>query len=338
LAEVPPVKSNEFLLPISNLRPRTYVVGIAGLGRGGRMGLPAETRVFAPGAIPPAPVALTATRGEAVVDLAWGYPEDIPLVGFRVSLDGRLVADDRELGPGARTWRLVDADPRAAYRFVVQAVVQGGVVSEGTEALTGPATAMDLTGVPAQPGGLTAEWLEATPPRIRLSWTPDPTATSYQMAVDAEEIGTFSVPSEITLPEPGVYVYEAPKEDRSYTFRLQAAGAGGVGPPARVVCLGPGRTLPPAVLAPQARIFESEDGTARVTLRWDYESPAALAGFRVYRDGERMADESSLGRAARAWQSGPLDPGTTYRFELEAMDKDGKPSERGPARPVRVRR
>ncbi len=63
--------------------------------------------------------------------VTWRYPDDIwDLAGFRISLDGKQVADEKLLGPTAREWISPALEPGIRHRITFHVVTTSGLVSK----------------------------------------------------------------------------------------------------------------------------------------------------------------------------------------------------------------
>lgn len=79
----------------------------------------------------------------------------------------------------------------------------------------------------------------------------------------------------------------------------------------------------PTTLMPDVRIWPFQVDSNRITLNWTYNTFKDLKGFRLFQDGEMIADEKVLGKDVRKWVSKPLQYGTRYTYELMAVSTYG---------------
>lgn len=90
-----------------------------------------------------------------------------------------------------------------------------------------------------------------------------------------------------------------------------------------VTSIRPVDKYPPAVPAGVTAV----PGTRTIELVWDRNTEKDFAGYRIYRDGKRIAE----GLAAPAFTDRDVQPRVTYRYEVSAVDTAGNESPRSPA-------
>ena len=86
-------------------------------------------------------------------------------------------------------------------------------------------------------------------------------------------------------------------------------------------------TFPPGVPAKLAAVV----GPATVELAWDRVVDADLAGYRVYRDGQRIGETG----AGPSFSDRKIEAGRRYRYAVTSFDKLG--NESAPSEPVEIR-
>jgi len=80
----------------------------------------------------------------------------------------------------------------------------------------------------------------------------------------------------------------------------------------------------------------AQEGNA-ITLNWKYSNEIAdLAGFRLFQNGELIANESTIDETNRQWVVTNLEPGK-YSFEMMAISESGVESERSKPRTFEVK-
>ncbi len=93
--------------------------------------------------------------------------------------------------------------------------------------------------------------------------------------------------------------------------------------PSDIYTFTPADKFPPAVPAGLGGIA----GTRSIELFWDRVADADLAGYRIYRNGTRIAD----GVQTPAYSDANVVAGTKYSYQLSAVDQSGNESMRSPA-------
>jgi len=138
-ASASPVQGNEYTLEVASQESRDYTVGVAARSRDGLEGPRAEATCFVRGRLPAAveSVSLPGNQPAQTVTVAWEYRQDRGIRGFRVVAGDRIVADERDLGPDARSFAM--DEPESSVQLDVVAVsIDGqqsrarGVVFEAT--------------------------------------------------------------------------------------------------------------------------------------------------------------------------------------------------------------
>jgi len=92
----------------------------------------------------------------------------------------------------------------------------------------------------------------------------------------------------------------------------------------------PSRTLP----LPNISVYTLDSN--RVTLNWDYPAIDDLKGFRIFQDGNLVANEFQLGKTAKKFSTPSLAFSRTYKFELMAVSESGVISEKSIMREVYI--
>jgi len=71
------------------------------------------------------------------------------------------------------------------------------------------------------------------------------------------------------------------------------------------------------------RKMQLEGGSVKITWVYSVDDLPDLAGFRIFQNGEMVADEKILGAEKREWTSVPLESGKRYRYEIQAVTRFG---------------
>ena len=201
--------------------------------------------------------------------------------------------------------------PFTTYTYEVSAVNRDGLQS----ALSSPVqvTTLDPT-PPSVPAVLTATVVSAS--QIDLAWQsstdPESGIASYRIYRDGAHVGTTSGPS---FSDTGV------QPQTTYSYEVSAVNGDGLesarsGPVSATTPAAPDTSPPGAPAGLQATVVSS----SRVDLAWQAASDpeSGIASYRVYRDGARVATPSGL-----SFQDTGLQPGTTYRYEVSAVNGEG---------------
>ncbi|ELR73217.1 fibronectin domain protein [Fulvivirga imtechensis AK7] len=119
----------------------------------------------------------------------------------------------------------------------------------------------------------------------------------------------------------------------NYSFAVSAVNEQNEESPlsGKVTITVPSKSLPFINIWPIAK-----DGNV-ITLNWKYDDDITdLAGFRLYQNGELIADEGALNASARQWISPQLDAGN-YTYEIVAVSTSDVQSERSDPRKFEIR-
>ncbi len=168
---------------------------------------------------------------------------------------------------------------------------------------------------PTPPSGLVGEWRR--PSQIALSWsaaTDNGAVTGYRVYRDGTEVTTLG-PTTNEFVDAGV----ANLNTHTYTVSaLDAAGNESDQSDPAVVPTGDDTAPSTPTLG---AVLSAED---EATLTWDASTDnGSVAGYRVYRDGELLAD---VGPATRTLVDDGLDDAATYVYRVAAYDDAGNAS------------
>ncbi len=266
---------------------------------------------------PTAPTGLTGTPvSGSQIDLSWtASTDDVGVTGYRVVRDGSPVADV------AGTTFSDTTGPGETHTYEVRAYDAAGNVSAPSNSVT--VSSSDTT-PPTAPPALTATAVSGT--RVDLSWT----ASTDNVAVDhyqivrggtklADTVGAGTTYSDTTVVGTTTY---------SYTVKaVDAAGNVSAPSPASTVTT-PDGTPPTA----PTNLIASAVAPNNVQLSWGASSDnVGVTGYRVYRDGAKIADVTS-----RLYTDQSTQPATTYVYTVTAVDTAGNESAPSAARSVKT--
>ncbi len=295
---------------LTNGTSYTFTVAAVNTNGGGSS---SDSATSTPSTTPGAPTELTATKGNASVDLSW----TAPLSDGGANITSYTVSYTWSGGSGSKTaisgtsTTVTDLTNGTLYSFTVAAVN-----TKGTGTSSGSATATPST-VPGAPSSLTAT---AGNGSISLSWSaPDSnggaTITSYTVEYTSTEgnvtvdsiSGTSTTISSLT-------------NSTSYTFTVAAVNTNGTGTASSSVTKDPG--IPPS--APTSLEATPSNGT--VVLNWS--APASDGGFSVtsYTASYTSASSGSgsltdLTDTTATFES--LTNGVAYSFSVVAINTKG---------------
>ena len=261
-------------------------------------------------ATPAAPTGLTATAGNAQVELSWTKPSG-PITSYKLRYDktgDRSSASWTAIpssGAGTVTHTVTSLENGSEYSFKIRAVNGAG---DGTA--TGWVTATPISPTPAAPTGLTATAGNA---RVMLSWTkPSGPITSYKLRYD--KTGVRSSASWAAIPSSGAgtvtHTVTSLENGSEYSFQIRAVNGAGDGTATGWVTATPINSTPRTITlsATSATIPEGDTGTTEVTVTATL-SEAAPASFSL-----TIAPDVDPGTATGSGCTPPLTTGADYCF------------------------
>jgi glucose/arabinose dehydrogenase/chitodextrinase len=232
---------------------------------------------------PTEPENLTATASGDQVALTWDESSDnVAVTGYRIYKDGTEIGTTDGATSTTHTVTGLEAGP---HTFTVRAIDAAGNLSSPSA----PATAnVPDTVKPTAPANLTGE---TAPGLVILNWeaaTDNLGVTGYRIYRNGTQVG--SVLGAITT-----FTHTSLQSgDSDYTVRAVDA-AGNLSDPSNSVTVNIPDAQPPT--APWW--LRAEEGAGQVELRWFGSSDnVAVAGYRIYRNGNAVAD---VGSAARSY-------------------------------------
>jgi hypothetical protein len=331
---------SEYLYEVAAPNDAEHRFAVAGINRMAQEGERAEVAVAVLGSwFAPVPKATFVWDGNvgSPVTIKWEYPAAARLKGFRIYQGDRLLADESALKADAREF---DCGKRTEFygnRYFVEAVSNYGPTSKRV------VVDRDLTDFPKdiyppRPTDITAEWVKGGDrSNVLLKWTAPPRAErlvkGYIVFVDEDEVDGSMKQLPDTLVKGTQFTYTPPREGRSYRFFVESVTPAGTrsASASPVLLLAPGAVLPPATLMrPDSAVVDDD-----VELAWQYPPMPNLKGFRIYLDGQLLADEKTLDARARKHSFTLKKPGK-FGLQIEAVPVEGPVSERGPSQPLRV--
>jgi fibronectin type 3 domain-containing protein len=304
-----PSFSDTGLTPFTTFSYRVTAVDPNGLEGVPSAPLAVRTRDASP---PTVPTALTATAVSASrVTLAW-QPASDPETGVA----GYVVyRDDVEVGrPTATAFSDTGLVAVTAYSYEVSALNGDGL--EGSRSTPATTTTLDGTPPTAPPA------LEATPlstTSIALTWSPAADAESGVHAYNVYRDGALAGTATTTaFTDVGL----APNTAYTYTVTaVNGAGLEGPASPAATASTLADQTPPDA----PSGFTALATSTTRIALQWNAVSDAesGIRTYRIYREGV-LVDSS----ATTSYADTGLAPGTTYAYEVSAVNGAGLESAR----------
>ncbi len=322
---------------------RTYTY-MATDADGDRASLPFLLNIFFDA--PRKPENLRAVVGLGSVALTWTPSPDGSIVRYYVSYQQGSNVDDpwewKEPDSNGRSWKRVYHRPipgshqstgsytvtglfggeQYAFQIIAEAIVNGVSYGRGSHVVT--ATPLALT--PGAVSGLAAAGDDGS---VALTWTlpPAPPSTDklhlrWKPTADLpfSPYDTWTVLSGTATAHRVTGLTNA----TPYTFEMRASNGNGEGPLATVVA------TPEARAPAQPANLTATASAGAVTLAWDDPSDATLTGYELrYTDAASFADDDAWTAIAdssattTSHEVTGLAGGTTYRFELRAVNATG---------------
>jgi titin len=262
-----------------------------------------------PSTIPGAPVFNSATPGDRRITLTWAEPLDTggsPIIEYHVILVG--ATGWSSVGSGL-TIAWVDLSNGTPYTFKVRAVNANGIGSESD-----PITAIPST-TPGAPvlGSATHGDIKVT-----LVWaepldTGGSPITDYEWTTDSgaswDTFGSTALTGEITPLVNGT----------PYTFEVRAVNANGVG-----LLSSNSLTSTPSTTPGAPVLNSATPGAGKVTLAWEEPLDTGDSPITDYEwTNNSGASWDTFGSTALTGEITPLANGTTYTFEVRAVNANG---------------
>jgi hypothetical protein len=156
------------------------------------------------------------------------------------------------------------------------------------------------------------------PDAVRLEW--HATAPEFRIYRKGPEDTEFDVAG--TSPQP-FFLDSGIEFGKTYRYRVQSIEKTANAKYAESEISGeitfrPEDKFPPAVPSGLTAI----PGTKTIELVWERNAEKDFAGYRIYRDGQKVAE----GQSAPAFSDRDVKPGTRYRYQVSAVDTAGNES------------
>ena len=256
--------------------------------------------------------------------------------GYEISRGGLLI---KTLNQSSllvdRTFVDTGLAPLTPYTYRVKAI--GSVGQDESE--PNIITALDCS-PPTIPQNVTAEFVcvgtgDTSPPRSRIGWDDSDNATSYDLYIDENDDGTYTVLTNFqsdTDPVSGRYSYDYPiLVNTKYAFWIIAVGPGGESDPSDIARIDPathadGNYCKPPAPAITTLTTTCTGGNPVNTLSWAVEAtPNNTASYEIYRNTTNTIPGAPIasGVTATTWPDttlvSPGDSSTTFYYWVKAV-------------------
>lgn len=216
-----------------------------------------------------------------------------------------------------RTTELVAHVEVDAAAFYTQTIKVGVKVQNERGRDAGWSNIVDLNVVTAlaTPEDLHAE---AVPRGVQLTWrSGDRQFVVFRKGPDDTAL------IRLGTAEARTFTDESAQFGKSYEYAVQAVNTPAESDMTAAVSITPLDTFPPSVPMNLSVVR----GPASVELAWDRVTDANLAGYRVYRDGVRIADTGT----GPSYSDRKIEAGRKYRYAVSSVSKSGVESKLGDA-------
>ncbi len=273
-----------------------------------------------PGTAPAAPTNLTATPGNALINLSWQSVTGAASYSlFRGTSANNQSTTAIATNLTATSFSNTGLTNGTAYFYKVRAVNSAGAGNPSNEATATPVAAPPPPPPPPPAPTVAPTNLTATPGNttIALSWTAVTGATSYNVyrgtATNAQ--ATTPVATNLTAP---TFNNTGLTNGTRYFYKVTAVNAGGIGPASAEASATP-------LGAPVAPVLTSAAGDTRVTLNWTAIPGAAT--YNVYR-GTATNTQANVAIATNVtgitYANTGLTNGTAYFYKITAVNVAGE--------------
>ena len=320
----------------TNLRPvtayRYQVAAINSVGAG-PWSLEAGTRTHVD--VPAAPTGLRARAvSTSQINLSWHAPGSTggaAILGYRIegSRDGganwRIVRANT--GSAGRTYSHPNLQPGTTWSYRVSAINTAGIgaASSVARATTHAVPPGAPTGLRATPGGFGGR------DRIVLAWSAPSSdggspITGYRVEVSTRRSGPWTIRERNTGTTGTTYTDTGLAPGTTRYYRVAAINARGTGAYSGVAT-GATNAGPPS--APQ-NLRANADGPTGITITWEApaeDNGAAVTGYRIR--ARRLSESNwttvsnNTGSAVTTFQHTNLQPVTSYRYQVAAINAEG---------------
>ena len=320
----------------TNLQPVTayrYQVAAINSEGAGPWSLEAGTRTHVD--VPAAPTGLRASAvSTSQINLSWNAPGNTggaAILGYRIegSRDGganwRIVRANT--GSTSRTYSHRNLQPGTAWSYRVSAINTAGLgaASSVARATTHAVPPGAPTGLRATPGGFGGR------EQIVLSWSAPSSdggspVTGYRVEASTRRSGPWTVLARNTGNTGTTYTHTGLAPGTTRYYRVAAINARGTGGYSGVAT-GATNAGPPS--APQ-NLRANADGPTSITIAWQApaeDNGAAVTGYRIR--ARRLTESNwttvnnNTGSTVTTFQHGNLEPVTSYRYQVAAVNAEG---------------
>ncbi len=323
------------LSPSTNYSYQVSAVDAAGNESAQSGNVSAVTPALADATAPNAPTGLAGIAvSSAQIDLSWNAATDRSKIGettsgvsiYKIYQDSALAA-----AVSGTSYRAINLSPATSYLFEVSAVDAAGNESARSAAVAVSTQLLSDTHAPSVPVNLTGVAVSSS--RIELSWNP---STDYSDLIEKiSGVAGYKIYRDnlymMTVVSPAYY-NAGLQPGESHTYQVSAIDAAGnesaKSDPVSVTTLAVTQYDLTAPSVP-ANLRASLQSATAVVLNWNASTDPAtgaapasgLAGYRVYRNGVRVAQTT-----ASAYFDQGLAVSTGYNYQVSAIDAAGNES------------
>jgi aqualysin 1 len=293
------------------------VVTSAGTGSPNRLlYVAAPTGPSAPGAS-----TLSATAGNAVVNLSWNTPSDggSAITGYKIYRGTSAGGTSLYASVGVQN---VYADSGVTngttYFYLVRAVNSVGDGAPSNEVSATPQPPATVPGAPALTGTANSGW-------VQVQWTTPADGGSPITKYIIERASGGAVLTRETEGSVNSMLDDGLTNGVTYTYRVAAVNVVGTGPQSAPLALTP--QAAPVVTPPAAPVLSGAAGNAVANLSWTVpdNGGAAILGYRIYRGASSgtAALFASVGAASTTYADTTAANGVTYFYQVRAHNDVG---------------
>ena len=275
---------------------------------------------------------VTQLRGTGI-NISWDFKDSKEelIQGFIVKRRYGVSIDFEDvsglLGPDQRSFTILDeTNYGQLYTYSILVVGTDGEIT-GYPYVT--ILLMDNR-IPPIPSNFVSEFITKDDKRfVKLTWDDksedDDITYSYRLVSDYTDKDKFKLYGPTGNLKETEYLFEVSNWfGRSYSFKLQSISINSIESDfVSTTCYVPGGYMPAFESNPKAEWYGSGDS---VKISWDYNPGAKtedqVLGYRVYLDGELVADESEVSADKDEWIISDLKADTRYNIALEVVGVD----------------
>jgi hypothetical protein len=264
--------------------------------------------------------------------VTWTFPpeNEIYLKGFRIEkadLPAKFTTLSENISPGDR--KFIDKTKTSAASYIKFRVI--AIYKDGTELPSYELLYYYLPTIkPLKAMNVKTELVVKEHQTFaKLSWDPkaaDDTLTDYyQVMVSNPVSGKFMLDAGIPPIKDNSYMYEI-------DYRHAAKYKFGIVPISKYLIQGEisdtAEVLSPSRELPYIRINSLTADSNKVSIRWDYPDLWDIKGFRIYQNGNLVANELQVKKNARLFVTPGLRRGAIYDFSVQAVTEYGVESDK----------